>query len=87
MMHIVLFMEPSEDKWRIPLKLGRLYMNRFAIDEDAGFEIIKVVELKATSYEMEFDHPFNKSLNDKRIEKGKSQIKYSEILPACKMNS
>ena len=73
-MHIVLFMEPSEDKWRIPLKLGRLYMNRFAIDEDAGFEIIKVVELKATSYEMKLANSYDKSLNDKRIEKGNGHI-------------
>ena len=39
---IVLFLEPSEKAYDTPSKIGYLFMNRFAIDEDAGFEIRKV---------------------------------------------
>ena len=45
-MRIIFFTEPSRDKWRTPLKMGNLYMNRFAIDEDAAFEVLKIFELK-----------------------------------------
>ena len=44
--NIVLFLEPAKEKSRIPLKIGRLYMNRFAIDESDANEIIGVFELK-----------------------------------------
>ena len=43
---LVLFIEPSDKAHRTPLKAGHLFMNRFAIDEDAGFEIINVLELE-----------------------------------------
>ena len=46
MQKIVLFIEPSDKAHRTPLKAGHLFMNRFAIDEDAGFEIINVLELE-----------------------------------------
>ena len=29
--------------------MGNLYMNRFAIDEDAAFEVLKIFELKELS--------------------------------------
>ena len=46
--HIILFFEPSEDKWRCPLKIGRLYMNRLVINEDTANEIIGLYELRET---------------------------------------
>ena len=52
---IVLFMEPTKDKWAIQLKLGRLYMNRFVIDENAKVEVIRVIELKESWHELEFE--------------------------------
>ena len=48
-MRIIFFTEPSRDKWRTPLKMGNLYMNRFAIDEDAAVEVLKIFELKELS--------------------------------------
>ena len=44
--NIVLFFEPSEDKWRCPLKIGCLYMNRFIINEETANEIISINELR-----------------------------------------
>ena len=45
MQKIVLFIQPSKDAWRTPLKNGNLFMNRFAVDEDTAFEILKIFEL------------------------------------------
>ena len=45
-MRIIFFTESSRDNWRTSLKMGNLYMNRFAIDEDAAFEVLKIFELK-----------------------------------------
>ena len=39
-MHIIIFFfEPSEKLYETPFKIGKLYLNRFAIDENAAFEI------------------------------------------------
>ena len=46
--NLVLFFEPSEDKWRCPLKIGSLYMNRFVINEKTANEIISINELRPT---------------------------------------
>ena len=64
---IVLFMEPSKDKWTIPLKLGRLYMNRFVIDENAEVEVIKVIELKESWHELEFEDQFESERREKGL--------------------
>ena len=45
MQKIVLFIEPYESKFFTPSKSGNLFMNRFAVDEDAAFEILKIFEL------------------------------------------
>ena len=47
---IVLFIEPAEEAWRTPSKIGNLFMNRFAIDEDANHEILKIYHLENTLY-------------------------------------
>ena len=46
MQKIVLFIEPNDDAWITPLKIGNLFMNRFAVDEDAASEILKIFELE-----------------------------------------
>ena len=46
---IVLFIEPNEVKYFTPLKIGNLFMNRFAIDEDLSVEIFKVYVLGTDS--------------------------------------
>ena len=43
---IVLFIEPAEFAWTTSSKIGNLFMNRFAIDEDANHEILKICYLK-----------------------------------------
>ena len=44
MQKIILFIEPSV-AWKTSLKIGNLFMNRFAVDEDAASEILKIFEL------------------------------------------
>ena len=46
MQKIVLFIEPPLDKYYTPLKIGNLFMNRFAIDEDGSHEIMKIKYLE-----------------------------------------
>ena len=48
MQKIVLFIEPQEDKSYTPLKIGNLFMNRFAIHEDGCHEILKIYYLDNT---------------------------------------
>ena len=47
---IVLFIEPAEKAWEKPSKIGNLFMNRFAIDEDAKNEILKIYQLEKQLY-------------------------------------
>ena len=39
---IILLIEPACAEWQKPSKIGNLFMNRFAIDEDAKNEILKI---------------------------------------------
>ena len=43
---IVLFIEPALQEHEEPSKIGNLFMNRFAIDEDAKNEILKIYQLE-----------------------------------------
>ena len=45
---IVLLIEQSEGAWHAPSKIGNLFMNRFAIDEAATHEILKLYHLENT---------------------------------------
>ena len=42
MQKIVLFIEPAWSASLTPSKIGKLFMNRFGIDEDAKHEILKI---------------------------------------------
>ena len=46
MQKIVLFIEPAARACLKPSKIGNLFMNRFAIDEDAKHEILKIYHLE-----------------------------------------
>ena len=46
MQKIVLFIDPNAFAHETPLKIGNLFMNRFAVDEDAASEILKIYELE-----------------------------------------
>ena len=43
---IVLFIEPQKYKDSTPSKIGNLFINRFAIDEDGCNEILKIIYLE-----------------------------------------
>ena len=52
MQKIILFVEPTDDAFQTPAKIGDIFMNRFAIDENDTCEILKRLELGKTSLEM-----------------------------------
>ena len=43
---IILFISPSYQAFERPTSICNLYMNRFAIDEEAGSEILKIYQFK-----------------------------------------
>ena len=43
---IVLFLEPAVRAWATPSKIGNLFINRFAIDEDVENEILKIYHIE-----------------------------------------
>ena len=43
--NIVLFIEPAKEAYSKPSKIGNLFLNRFAIEEDAKNEILKIYQL------------------------------------------
>ena len=47
-------MEEQEEAYRTPLKIGNLFFNRFAADEDAAFESVGVYHLQKSSNEMTY---------------------------------
>ena len=51
---IILFIEPAKEEWKCPESIGNLYMylNRFAIDEDAAHEVLGVYYFQQSSPEL-----------------------------------
>ena len=75
MQKIVLFIEPIDNAWMTPLKIGNLFMNRFAVDEGAASEVLEIFELEKTSFEMSDDrHPNYENSIDERQHIGKDLI-------------
>ena len=71
MQKIVLFIEPNDDAFATPFKIGHLFMNRFAIDEEAEFEVVKVLELEKSSMAMSYwKHAEFKNFENDRKQKG-----------------
>ena len=84
MQKIVLFIEPNDDLCYTSLKIGNLFMNRSAVDEDAASEVLKIFELEKTSIEVSSSHndnPRYKDFSEERKQKGKDLINFS-----CYMN-
>ena len=55
-------------------------MNRFAVDEDAGFEILKVLELGKSSFKMVASgNPGNKNIENERQQKGMDLIDHMTL--------
>ena len=53
---IVLFIEPAWEAYETPSKIGNLFMNRFAIDEDAKNEILKIYQLENHIHDLKEGH-------------------------------
>ena len=71
MQKIVLFIEPNDDEFITPAKIGHLFMNRFGVGEDAAFEVINVLEVGKTSTKMSYsNHPEYSNFEIERKEKG-----------------
>ena len=75
MQNLVVFIEPSNDASNISLKAGKLYLNRFCIDEDAACELSGVYYLKESStklarFSMHADR--SEQLQAEKKSKGKS---------------
>ena len=78
MQKIVLFIEPNGDAFSTPLKIGNLFMNRFAVEEYAAFEILAIFELGKTLYEMSYHkHPNYMNFIEERKQKGMDLINFS----------
>ena len=60
---IVLFIEPSDNAHDTPLKIGNLFMNRLAVDEDAASEILKIFELGKNSWRMSYEERKRKGID------------------------
>ena len=43
--NIILIIEPPNEPWVFPSKIGNSYINRFTIDEDAAFELLGIYYL------------------------------------------
>ena len=49
---IVLFIEQAGEAYQKPSQIGTLFMNRFAIEEDAKNEILKIYQLERPLYHL-----------------------------------
>ena len=63
MQKIVLFIEPNDYGWDTSAKLGSLFMNRFAIEEDEKSEILKIFQLECALFDFKF--PTKRSVESK----------------------
>ena len=75
MQKVILFVEPFDDLFYTPAKIGDLFLNRFAIDENASCEILKTVELLKTSTEISRPKGDNyKNFAEERKQKGMDHL-------------
>ena len=74
MQKIILFIEPCDDAFDTPEKIGHLFMNRFSVDEDASFEVLNVLELGKASSDFQTISYFHatkyENFENEREEKG-----------------
>jgi len=64
---IIFFFEPSEKLYETPLKIGKLYLNRFSIDEIAASEIHSVYFL-SRAVSRKYGKNMVQAINDKGLE-------------------
>ena len=73
MQNIFVLMNPPgmSGAWDVSVKGGNMILNRFCIDEDAGFELSGISCLKKSSFPTQDVRPYE--------EKGKEHLSYSLI--------
>ena len=54
MQKIILFIEAPRFPHDFPSNIGDLFMNRFAIDEEANFEILKIFKLEYSYFDFQY---------------------------------
>ena len=59
MKNLIFLIEPSENEFITPIKISNLYLNRFAVDEDAAFEIIGVYDMPKSKLEIPYENSEN----------------------------
>ena len=85
MQKIVLFIEPCDEAYVTLLKIGNLFMNRFAVEEDAAFEVLKIFELEMSSWKMyDLDHS---EYEKERKQKGMDLISNFDVFFISKLKS
>ena len=67
MQNLVVLMEPSEDAYFTPLQTGNMILNRFCIDEDAGFELSGVHYLTKSPISMGYREKKKKVIYDEEV--------------------
>ena len=80
--NIILLNEACEDKWNCSFKIGNLYINWLAIDEDAANEILNI-DLLAQSSEKACDRSqanFKKSYADRLMKFGQDYIPFERMV-------
>ena len=71
MHNIVALLEPSEENWNNNVKAGKMYLNRFLINEDAACELSGVYYLKESPYSANWLQKTDKKFRFDRNFKGK----------------
>ena len=49
---LIFIVEPSENDFRNPLKIGNIFFNRFGVNEDEAFELLGIYYLQKSSFAM-----------------------------------
>ena len=71
MQKIILLVESNYHAFLTPAKIGNILMNRFAIDEDASCEILKILELAKASIEISMPgREYYTNFTEERQQKG-----------------
>ena len=77
-------MEPNDAEHQTPEKIGHLFFNQFAVDEDASCEVVNVLELGRTSHKISwFWDPDYANCENERKEKGMGLINLVCILDSA----
>ena len=71
MQNLVVLMEPPEDVWNTSFRGGDMILNRFCIDEDAGFELSGIHFLKKSPGKT--SNPYDPEFELRRQRKGNPQ--------------